>query len=48
MLLYLSPSNWILIFLAFLLSGYLKLTSGNCHNKAPVMFATSSISQFLR
>jgi|GEM_PF-1847844 len=46
MLMYLSPSNWLLILLAFLLSGYLKLASANTHK--PVFFASSSFAQILR
>ncbi|WP_295905724.1 hypothetical protein [uncultured Bdellovibrio sp.] len=46
MLMYLSPSNWFLIFLAFLLTGYLKIASAK--PTKPVFFASSSFAQILR
>jgi hypothetical protein len=42
MLLHLSPSNWFFIFMALLLSSYLKIASAK--TQKPVFFAAASTS----
>jgi hypothetical protein len=44
MLLHLSPSNWFFIFLALLLSSYLKIASAK--TQKPVFFASAGTSVY--